>query len=75
MITHFQFVNQLKKGSGTNFGDQKCKFMETYQIIGLVFIFVGLWIAFEMYRAPTMDDNGKITKPGKKFSDLWRKRR
>jgi hypothetical protein len=48
--------------------------METYQIIGLVFIFVGLWIAFEMYRAPTMDDNGKITKPGKKISNLWRKR-
>jgi hypothetical protein len=43
-----------------------------YFIIG----FVGaiLWIAFEMYRAPEMDDNGRIIKPGKKISDLWRKR-
>ena len=48
--------------------------METYQIIGLLLIFGGLWIAFEMYRAPMMDDNGKITKPGKKISNLWRKR-
>ncbi|MEY4571843.1 MAG: hypothetical protein RLZ10_1054 [Bacteroidota bacterium] len=48
--------------------------METYQIIGLVFIFVGLWIAFEFYRAPMIDDNGKVTKPGKKISNLWRKR-
>jgi hypothetical protein len=48
--------------------------METYQIIGLLLIFAGLWIAFEMYRAPMMDDNGKIIKPGKKISNLWRKR-
>ncbi len=48
--------------------------METHQIIGLVFIFVGLWIAFEFYRAPMMDDNGKVIKPGKKISNLWRKR-
>ena len=74
MITHFQFANQLKKENGTNFGDQNFKVMETYQIIGLLLIFGGLWIAFEMYRAPMMDDNGKITKPGKKISNLWRKR-
>jgi hypothetical protein len=42
-----------------------------YFIIGL--IGAALWIGFEMYRAPMMDDNGKITKPGKKLSDLWRK--
>jgi hypothetical protein len=48
--------------------------MEKNQIIGLVFIFVGLWIAFEFYRAPMMDDNGKVIKPGKKISNLWRKR-
>jgi hypothetical protein len=44
-----------------------------YFIIGIIGAI--LWIAFEMYRAPMMDDNGKITKPGKKLSDLWRKQR
>ena len=43
-----------------------------YFIIGILGTF--LWIGFEMWRAPMMDDNGKITKPGKKLSDLWRKR-
>lgn len=42
-----------------------------YFVIGL--IGTVLWIAFEMWRAPMMDDNGNITKPGKKISDLWRK--
>jgi hypothetical protein len=42
-----------------------------YFIIGI--IGAALWVAFEMWRAPMMDDNGKITKPGKKLSDLWRK--
>lgn len=38
--------------------------------------FIGsiIWLAYEMYRAPMMDDDGRITKPGKKISDLWRKR-
>ena len=49
--------------------------MTTYQIIGTALIFVGLWIAFEFYRAPMMDDNGNIIKPGKNLRDLWRKRR
>lgn len=34
-----------------------------------------LWTAYEMYRAPMMDESGRIIKPGKKLSDLWRKRR
>ena len=42
---------------------------------GMVLILTGLWIGFEMYRAPMMDENGRITKPGKKLSDLWRKRK
>ncbi len=48
--------------------------MTTYQIFGIVLIMFGLWIAYEFYRAPMMDDNGKVTKPGKKLIDLWRKR-
>ena len=43
-----------------------------YLIIGIFGTF--LWMVFEFYRAPMMDDNGNITKPGKKLSDLWRKR-
>ena len=43
-----------------------------YFLSGMFFSLV--WIAYEMYTAPTMDDNGKITKEGKKISDLWRKR-
>jgi hypothetical protein len=42
---------------------------------GMALIITGLWIGFEMYRAPMMDESGRITKPGKKLSDLWRKRK
>jgi hypothetical protein len=45
------------------------------KVLGLTLVFVGLWTAYEIYRAPMMDENGRITKPGKKLSDLWRKRR
>ena len=49
--------------------------MEMYEIFGLFMILSGLFIAYHMYVAPEMDEQGRITKPGKKFSDLWRKRR
>lgn len=49
--------------------------MTTYQVIGLVFIFVGIWMAYEFYRAPMMNESGRITKPGKKLSDLWRRQK
>ena len=42
-----------------------------FYLIGL--LFSTLWIAYEMYRAPMMDDNGRIIKEGKKLSDLFRK--
>jgi hypothetical protein len=44
-----------------------------YFIIGI--IGTTLWIAFEMWRAPMMDDNGRITKPGNKLSDLFKRKR
>ena len=44
-----------------------------YYVIGM--FGTAIWIAYEIYRGPGMDDNGRITKPGKKISDLWRKRR
>ena len=46
--------------------------MIEYVAIGL--IGTGLWMAYEIYRAPTMDDNGKITKEGNKFSDFFNKK-
>jgi hypothetical protein len=43
-----------------------------YFIIGIVGSVI--WIGFEMYRAPMMDEQtGRIIKPGKKLKDLWRK--
>jgi hypothetical protein len=49
--------------------------MKTFEIIGSLMILSGLFIAYHMYIAPEMDSQGRITKPGKKLSDLWRKRR
>jgi hypothetical protein len=44
--------------------------------IGIGMIVVGLWTAFEIYRAPMMDENtGRILKPGKKLSDLFKKKK
>ena len=50
--------------------------MSTFQIIGLCMIASGLFIAFEMWRAPMMDEQtGKIIKEGKKLSDLFKKKK
>ena len=44
-----------------------------YYIFGMLFSFI--WIAYEYYTAPMMDEEtGRIIKPGKKLSDLWRKK-
>jgi hypothetical protein len=48
--------------------------MLTY--IGIFMVVVGFWTANEIYRAPTMDERtGRIIKPGKKLSDLFKKRK
>jgi hypothetical protein len=49
--------------------------MSAIEIIGVCMIASGLLIAYEMWRAPTMDDNGRITKEGKKLSDLFKKKK
>jgi len=49
--------------------------MSTSQIIGVCMMASGLFIAYEMWRAPMMDDNGKITKEGNKLSDLFKKKK
>jgi hypothetical protein len=45
------------------------------KILALLMIVFGFWIAFEIYRAPMMDQTGRITKPGKKLKDLWQKKK
>jgi hypothetical protein len=42
-----------------------------YFIIGIVGTI--LWTIYEFYRAPMMDDNGRIIKEGKKLKDLFKK--
>ena len=49
--------------------------MSTSEIIGVCMMDSGLFIAYEMWRAPMMDDNGKITKEGNKLSDLFKKKK
>ena len=41
-----------------------------YWLIGMLFSFI--WIMYEMYIAPEMDDYGRITKPGKTLKDLFK---
>jgi len=49
--------------------------MSTSEIIGVCMMGSGLFIAYEMWIAPTMDDNGRITKKGNKLSDLFKKKK
>ena len=44
------------------------------QYIAIGMIGIGLWMAYEIYRAPMMEDSGKITKEGNKFLDLFKKK-
>lgn len=52
--------------------------MSTFQILGLGFVAVWLWIIYELWRAPWMAEqpNGdlKIIRPAKKLSDLFKKK-
>jgi len=45
--------------------------------VALLMIVIGLWIAFEIWRAPLMEEtqDGKLKtkRPTKKLRDLWRK--
>lgn len=41
-----------------------------YIIIGIVGTLI--WLVYEMYTAPTMDDNGNIIKKGKELKDLFK---
>jgi hypothetical protein len=45
----------------------------------LFMIVIGLWLSFEIWRAPLMEETqeGKLKtkRPTKKLSDLWRRRK
>ena len=43
-----------------------------YFLIGIMC--TTLWVVYEFYRAPMMDENGRITKEGKKLKDLFKKK-
>ena len=50
--------------------------MSAFTIIGLCMIAGGFYIAFEMWRAPMMDEQtGRIIKEGRKLSDLFKKKK
>jgi hypothetical protein len=42
-------------------------------MVGLIIIITGIiWIGYELWRAPQMDDDGNIIKPTKTFKDLFK---
>jgi hypothetical protein len=45
------------------------------QYVAIGMIGIGLWMAYEIYRAPMMDENGRVTKEGKKLKDLFKKKK
>ena len=49
--------------------------MKTLEIIGSLMILSGLFIAYHMYIAPEVNENGKVIKPGKKLIDLFKRKR
>ena len=47
-------------------------------MVGLIIIMIVMfyaWLAFEMWRAPMMDDDGNILRPAKKISDLFKRKK
>jgi hypothetical protein len=53
--------------------------MSTFEIIGICMILSSLYIAFEMWRAPMLeerpDGSFKTIRPAKKLSDLFKKKK
>jgi hypothetical protein len=49
---------------------------EVTQYIGIAILGFFLWLSFEFWRAPMMDEKtGRILKPAKKLSDLFKKKK
>jgi hypothetical protein len=53
--------------------------MHIFQILGLIFAVLWLWIIYEWWRAPLVEElpNGdkKLIRPAKKLSDLFKKKK
>lgn len=53
--------------------------MSEYTIFGIILVVVSLWMAFEIWRAPMMEetpDGGlKTIRPTKKLRDLFKKKK
>jgi hypothetical protein len=49
------------------------------KILGVLFIMIFLWITYEIWRAPLLEEtengNYRTKRPTKKLSDLWRKQK
>jgi len=41
-------------------------------MVGLIIIAVFGWLAFEIWRAPHLDEKGNVIEPTKKFKDLFK---
>jgi hypothetical protein len=48
------------------------------KFFALLLITIGLWIAYEIWRAPLMEENEdgvlRVKRPTKKLKDLWQRR-
>lgn len=44
-------------------------------MVGLIIFLIASfsWMAFEIWRAPMMDENGNIIKKGNKLSDIFKR--
>lgn len=50
--------------------------MAFIEIMGYVCFIIGLWLSYEIWRAPEMDEQtGRITKPVKKLKDLFKRKK
>ena len=41
-------------------------------MVGLIIIAIFGWLAYEIWRAPHLDDNGNVIEPTKTFKDLFK---
>ena len=44
-------------------------------MVGLIITVVFIWMAYEVWRAPYMDDKGNTVKPVKTIKDLFKKKK
>jgi hypothetical protein len=40
----------------------------------IVLLVIGVWLAFEIWRAPMVDENENIIIPGKQLKDLFKRK-